>query len=68
MADAVDPPLVRTRRARGRGCQRGRALRSCVGGLDRAAYLEATTAFLIGLWRSGHDPRTLLPPFEAATA
>ncbi|MCX5139229.1 NADPH-dependent F420 reductase [Streptomyces sp. NBC_00338] len=39
-----------------------------VGGLDRAAYLEATTAFLIGLWHSGHDPRTLLPPFAAATA
>ncbi|MET9592401.1 NAD(P)-binding domain-containing protein [Streptomyces sp. NPDC006516] len=39
-----------------------------VGGLDRAAYLEATTAFLIGLWHSGHDPRTLLPPFEAVTA
>uniref|UniRef100_A0AAU3H2B1 NAD(P)-binding domain-containing protein n=1 Tax=Streptomyces sp. NBC_01401 TaxID=2903854 RepID=A0AAU3H2B1_9ACTN len=39
-----------------------------VGGLDRAAYLEATTAFLIGLWHSGHDPRTLLPPFDVATA
>ncbi|MFD6276504.1 NADPH-dependent F420 reductase [Streptomyces sp. NPDC060209] len=39
-----------------------------VGGLDRAAYLEATTAFLIGLWHSGHDPRTLLPPFESVTA
>ncbi|MFF5898554.1 NADPH-dependent F420 reductase [Streptomyces argenteolus] len=39
-----------------------------VGGLDRAAYLEATTAFLIGLWHTGHDPRTLLPPFEAVTA
>ncbi|MFJ8169561.1 NADPH-dependent F420 reductase [Streptomyces sp. NPDC094473] len=39
-----------------------------VGGLDRAAYLEATTAFLIGLWHSGHDPRSLLPPFEAVTA
>lgn len=39
-----------------------------VGGLDRAVYLETTTAFLIGLWHSGHDPRTLLPPFEAATA
>ncbi|MFD0025139.1 NADPH-dependent F420 reductase [Streptomyces sp. NPDC058382] len=38
------------------------------GGLDRAVYLETTTAFLIGLWHSGHDPRTLLPPFEAATA
>ncbi|MGW1319119.1 NADPH-dependent F420 reductase [Streptomyces sp. NPDC002426] len=39
-----------------------------MGGLDRAAYLEATTAFLIGLWHSGHDPRSLLPPFEAVTA
>lgn len=39
-----------------------------VGGLDRAGYLETTTAFLIGLWHSGHDPRTLLPPFHAATA
>ncbi|MFD5872424.1 NADPH-dependent F420 reductase [Streptomyces sp. NPDC060322] len=39
-----------------------------VGGLDRAAYLEATTAFLIGLWHSGHDPRTLLPPFDVVTA
>ncbi|MFD3609501.1 NADPH-dependent F420 reductase [Streptomyces atroolivaceus] len=39
-----------------------------VGGLDRAAYLEAATAFLIGLWHSGHDPRTLLPPFEVVTA
>lgn len=38
------------------------------GGLDRAAYLEATTAFLIGLWHSGFDPRRLLPPFAAATA
>lgn len=39
-----------------------------VGGLDRAAYLEAATAFLIGLWHSGHDPRTLLPPFDVVTA
>ncbi|MEV7107004.1 hypothetical protein [Streptomyces atroolivaceus] len=39
-----------------------------VGGLDRAACLEAATAFLIGLWHSGHDPRTLLPPFEVVTA
>jgi 8-hydroxy-5-deazaflavin:NADPH oxidoreductase len=38
------------------------------GGLERAAYLEATTAFLIGLWHAGHDPRTLLPPPDAATA
>ncbi|MEV4880596.1 NADPH-dependent F420 reductase [Streptomyces cyaneofuscatus] len=36
-----------------------------VGGLERAAYLETTTAFLIGLWHTGHDPRTLLPPLTA---
>ncbi|MFF7364487.1 NAD(P)-binding domain-containing protein [Streptomyces sp. NPDC008125] len=39
-----------------------------VGGLERADQLEAVTAFLIGLWKSGHDPRTLLPPFEVVTA
>ncbi|WP_103511753.1 hypothetical protein [Streptomyces sp. SM13] len=33
-----------------------------VGGLDRAACLETTTAFLIGLRHSGHDPHTPLPP------
>lgn len=38
------------------------------GGLDRAVYLETTTAFLIGLWKSGDDPRAMLPPFAAATA
>ncbi|MFF8609374.1 NADPH-dependent F420 reductase [Streptomyces sp. NPDC015346] len=35
------------------------------GPLARADLLEATTAFLIGLWHSGHDPRTLLPPPSA---
>ncbi|MBH5334765.1 NAD(P)-binding domain-containing protein [Streptomyces pactum] len=35
------------------------------GGLDRAGLLEATTAFLIGLWVGGHDPRTMLPPTHA---
>ncbi|HEY9374891.1 NADPH-dependent F420 reductase [Streptomyces sp.] len=33
-----------------------------VGPLERADLLEATTAFLIGMWHSGRDPRTLLPP------
>ncbi|MGW2017455.1 NADPH-dependent F420 reductase [Streptomyces sp. NPDC001927] len=32
------------------------------GPLGRADLLEAATAFLIGLWHAGHDPRTLLPP------
>ncbi|MET9426122.1 NAD(P)-binding domain-containing protein [Streptomyces sp. NPDC003036] len=31
------------------------------GGLERAGLLEATTAFLIGLWLSGQDPRAMLP-------
>ncbi|MFE6040321.1 hypothetical protein [Streptomyces sp. NPDC056452] len=39
-----------------------------VGGLDRAGYLETTTALLIGLRHSGDAPRTLLPPFRAFTA
>ncbi|WP_328722566.1 NAD(P)-binding domain-containing protein [Streptomyces sp. NBC_00247] len=39
-----------------------------LGGLERADQLEAATALLIGLWKSGHDPRTLLPPFEVVTA
>ncbi|MFF3318551.1 NADPH-dependent F420 reductase [Streptomyces sp. NPDC003035] len=33
-----------------------------VGPLARADLLEAATAFLIGLWHSGHDPRLMLPP------
>ncbi|OKK02489.1 NADP oxidoreductase [Streptomyces sp. CB03234] len=36
-----------------------------VGDLGRARLLEATTAFLIGLWLTGHDPRTLLPTLDA---
>ncbi|MGW2280052.1 NADPH-dependent F420 reductase [Streptomyces sp. NPDC001770] len=39
-----------------------------VGGLERADQPEAASALLIGLWKSGHDPRTLLPPFEVVTA
>ncbi|MFJ2177773.1 NADPH-dependent F420 reductase [Streptomyces sp. NPDC087851] len=35
------------------------------GGLDRADQLEAMTAFLIGLWHTGQDPRPMLPPFAA---
>ncbi|MGW0311665.1 NADPH-dependent F420 reductase [Streptomyces flavidovirens] len=38
------------------------------GGLDRAVYLETATAFLVGLWMNGEDPRRMLPPFAAATA
>ncbi|NYI03485.1 NADPH-dependent F420 reductase [Allostreptomyces psammosilenae] len=36
------------------------------GPLDRAGLLEATTAFLIALWHSGVDARTLLPPLTHA--
>ncbi|MDT9691567.1 NAD(P)-binding domain-containing protein [Streptomyces sp. P9(2023)] len=32
------------------------------GPLHRADLLESATAFLIGLWHAGQDPRTLLPP------
>jgi 8-hydroxy-5-deazaflavin:NADPH oxidoreductase len=32
------------------------------GPLAHADLLEATTAFLIGLWTSGRDPRAMLPP------
>ncbi|RDG34839.1 NADPH-dependent F420 reductase [Streptomyces corynorhini] len=38
------------------------------GGLDRADQLEAMTAFLIGLWKTGQDPRAMLPPYAAITA
>lgn len=34
------------------------------GGLDRAGLLEATAAYLIGLWFGGHDPRATVPPIE----
>ncbi|TDC10054.1 hypothetical protein E1265_31705, partial [Streptomyces sp. 8K308] len=32
------------------------------GGLDRAGLLEATAAYLIGLWFAGVDARTVVPP------
>ncbi|WP_219501995.1 NADPH-dependent F420 reductase [Nonomuraea ceibae] len=32
------------------------------GGLDRAKLLEATAAFMIGLWISGADAQAVLPP------
>ncbi|MFC9590411.1 NADPH-dependent F420 reductase [Streptomyces sp. NPDC056944] len=35
------------------------------GPLAHADLLEAATAFLIGLWTSGRDPRAMLPPPEA---
>ncbi|MFJ2651417.1 NADPH-dependent F420 reductase [Streptomyces sp. NPDC087420] len=38
-----------------------------VGPLLRADQLEATTAFLISLWKTGQDPRRMLPPFAAVT-
>ncbi|WP_242901303.1 NADPH-dependent F420 reductase [Actinomadura terrae] len=34
------------------------------GGLDRAALLEATAAFLVGLWAAGEDPATMITPVE----
>lgn len=36
------------------------------GGLAWADLLEAATAFLIGLWQTGQDPRAMLPPFALA--
>ncbi|MVU83612.1 NADP oxidoreductase [Nocardia sp. ET3-3] len=38
------------------------------GGLSRARYLEATSAFVVGLWFAGHDARAVFPPLEAAFA
>ncbi|WP_327237342.1 NAD(P)-binding domain-containing protein [Streptomyces sp. NBC_01317] len=38
-----------------------------VGPLLRADQLEATTAFLISLWKTGQDPRRMLPPLAAVT-
>ncbi|MEU6585192.1 NAD(P)-binding domain-containing protein [Nocardia sp. NPDC046763] len=38
------------------------------GGLRRARYLEATSAFVVGLWFAGHDPRAMFPPLESAFA
>ncbi|MQY03171.1 NADPH-dependent F420 reductase [Actinomadura macrotermitis] len=36
------------------------------GGLARAGQLEATAAFMIGLWFGGADPATMVPPLEVA--
>ncbi|MBT2213594.1 NADPH-dependent F420 reductase [Actinomadura sp. NEAU-AAG7] len=36
------------------------------GGLERAALLEATAAFLVGLWAAGEDPATMITPVEYA--
>lgn len=38
------------------------------GGLRAARYLEAMTAFVVGLWFAGHDARAVLPPLAAAFA
>ncbi|MBL1075728.1 NAD(P)-binding domain-containing protein [Nocardia sp. 2] len=38
------------------------------GGLAQTRYLEATSAFIVGLWFSGHDARAAFPPLEAAFA
>jgi len=32
------------------------------GGLDRARLMEATMAFMVGLWFDGHDAQACLPP------
>ncbi|MFG1999186.1 NADPH-dependent F420 reductase [Spirillospora sp. NPDC048911] len=36
------------------------------GGLDRAGQLEATAAFVVGLYAVGADPAVMLPPLEHA--
>lgn len=36
------------------------------GGLERAGLLEATAAFVIGLWVGGEDAQAVLPPVEFA--
>ncbi|GAB2955739.1 NADPH-dependent F420 reductase [Nonomuraea fastidiosa] len=38
------------------------------GGLDRAMLLEATAAFVIGLWFGGADAQAILPPLAASGA
>jgi 8-hydroxy-5-deazaflavin:NADPH oxidoreductase len=43
------------------GCQPVNA-----GGLDRAGLLEATAAFVIGLWVGGGDAKAVVPPLEFA--
>lgn len=35
------------------------------GGLDRARLMEATMAFMVGLWFDGHDAQSCFPPFAA---
>ena len=36
------------------------------GGLERAGLLEATAAFMIGLWVGGADAQAVLPPLKYA--
>jgi predicted dinucleotide-binding enzyme len=38
------------------------------GGLERAALLEATAAFMIGLWFGGADAQAVLPPLASSGA
>ncbi|AQZ60795.1 NADP oxidoreductase, coenzyme F420-dependent [[Actinomadura] parvosata subsp. kistnae] len=38
------------------------------GGLERAALLEATAAFMIGLWFGGTDAQAILPPLASSGA
>ncbi|WTW97856.1 NAD(P)-binding domain-containing protein [Streptomycetaceae bacterium NBC_01309] len=38
------------------------------GGLRRARYLEAVSAFVVSLWFAGEDARAMFPPLEAAFA
>jgi 8-hydroxy-5-deazaflavin:NADPH oxidoreductase len=38
------------------------------GGMDRAKLLEATAAFMIGLWISGADAQAVLPPLAHSGA
>ncbi|MFK0243812.1 NADPH-dependent F420 reductase [Amycolatopsis azurea] len=35
------------------------------GGLDRARLMEATMAFMVGLWFGGHDAQACFPPLPA---
>ncbi|RSN27950.1 NADP oxidoreductase [Amycolatopsis sp. WAC 04169] len=35
------------------------------GGLDRASLMEATMAFMVGLWFDGHDAQACFPPLPA---
>ena len=38
------------------------------GGLQRAGYVEAMAAFVMGLWFAGHDARSMLPDLASAAA